>query len=158
MNAETSPLLEQLRDIQAAPPPGWWPPAPGWWLLAFLLLAVLVYLLLRFNRWYAGRRRRQAWLRVLDQLNREHDPKRDPHEYLAGLNRLFRAVALKAFPDTGCAGLQGEQWVAFIVSLMPGHVNCSSLDALATGPYEPLPRFESASLNSCAREWVNRYG
>lgn len=158
MNADSAPLLEQLKDIHGAGHPGWWPPAPGWWLLALMALAILVILLRWLFQWRSARQRRKAWIQELEQLNREHEPQQFPHEYLAGLNLLFRAVALKAFPDTACARLQGEQWVAFIASLMPEGADSSSLGALARGPYEPLPRFDAASLNSSARTWVNLYG
>ena len=109
-------------------------------------------------KWLAVRRRRKAWLQALEQLNRAHDPIQQPHQYLAGLNRLFRAVAVRAFPDTACARLQGEEWVAFIASLMPEKHASGCLSALASGPYEPVPRVEASTLNDSARTWVSLYG
>jgi hypothetical protein len=158
MSADGSTLLAQLRDIHSAGQPGWWPPAPGWWVLAFILLLVLALLLRRIVSWQAVRRRRKAWLHALEELNREHDPVQQPREYLAGLNRLFRAIAVKAFPGTACARLQGEEWVAFIASLMPEQDAGDCLGALASGPYEPLPRVEASLLNESARTWVSLYG
>lgn len=158
MNADPSSLLAQLQDIHSTGQPGWWPPAPGWWLLAFIVLLILVLLLRKLLLWNSVRRRRNAWLQELENLNRELDPAQNPREYLASLNRLFRAVALKAFPGTACARLEGEQWVAFITSLMPEQSDGSHLDALASGPYEPAPRFEAAALNESARDWVKTYG
>ena len=158
MNADSSALLAQLQDIHSAGQPPWWPPAPGWWMLALILLLVLAFVLRRTLIWFSVRRRRKAWLRALEELNREYDPVQSPHEYLAGLNRLFRAVALRAFPGTACARLQGEDWVAFIVSLLPGQDAGGCLHALASGPYEPLPRFEASSLNQSASTWVKLYG
>jgi hypothetical protein len=157
MNAEGSPLLAQLQDIHSAGAPGWWPPASGWWVLALLVFLLIAFLLKRVLAWRATRKQRAAWLEALDKINREHDPSVQPHEFLAGLNRLFRAVALKAFPDTLCARLQGEDWVSFIVKQMPDQ-NEESLLALASGPYESLPRFDAALLNQSARAWVNLYG
>jgi hypothetical protein len=158
MNADGSALLAQLQDIHSAGQPGWWPPAPGWWMLAIILLLILAFVLRKIMNWLSVRRRRKAWLRALEDLNKEYDPAQQPHEYLAGLNRLFRAVAVKAFPGTACARLQGEEWVAFIVSLMPGQDAADKLAALASGPYEPVPRFEASSLNASASTWVNLYG
>jgi hypothetical protein len=157
MNTEGSPLLAQLQDIHSAGTPGWWPPAPGWWILALLVLLLMAWVLKKWLAWQSARKRRAAWLEALDRINREHDPSEQPHEFLAGLNRLFRAVALKAFPDNGCARLQGEQWVSFIVKQMPDQ-NEESLLALARGPYECLPRFDAALLNQSARAWVSLYG
>jgi hypothetical protein len=158
MNPEASPLLAQLQDIHSAGQPGWWPPAPGWWVLAFILLLALVFLLRKFLGWLSVRRRRNGWLRLLEELNRDHDPMSQPHDYLAGLNRLFRAVAVKAFPNTACARLQGEEWVAFISALMPESGAGECLHALASGPYEAAPRFEASALNESARVWVKLYG
>ena len=158
MNADGSALLAQLQDIHSAGQPLWWPPAPGWWVLAIILLLVLAFVLRKLADWLAVRRRRKAWLCALEDLNRQYDPVQQPHEYLAGLNRLFRAVAVKAFPGTACARLQGEEWVAFIASLMPEKHSAGQLGALASGPYEPLPHFEAATLNASASTWVNLYG
>ena len=157
MHAADPALLAQLQDIHSAGQPLWWPPAPGWWILAIILLLVLAFVLRKIVKWLSVRRRRKAWLRALEDLIREYDPVQHPHEYLAGLNRLFRAVAVKAFPGTACARLQGEEWVAFIASLMP-EGSADKMGALASGPYEPLPSFEAASLNVSASTWVNLYG
>lgn len=158
MNAEGSPLLAQLQDIHGAAEPGWWPPAPGWWLLAVLVLGLLLLALRAVAARLALRRRRRQWLRELEALQERHDARRDPHEYLAGVNRLFRAVAVQAFPGTACARLQGREWVDFIVSLLPERDSPGSLQALAQGPYEPLPEFDAQALDEQARTWVRLYG
>jgi hypothetical protein len=158
MNADGSALLAQLHDIHGTGQPGWWPPAPGWWVLAVVLLLLAAFVLRKILNWQMVHRRRKAWLRALDELNTEHDPVQQPHEYLAAVNRLFRAVAVKAFPDTACARLQGDEWVAFIVSLMPEQEAADCLGVLASGPYESLPRFEASSLIASANTWVKLYG
>ena len=158
MNPEDAQLLAQLRDIHGAVDPGWWPPAFGWWVLALLLLVVVGFVLRILARKWAIARRRRRWLRALNDLERRHRPATQPREYLAGINQLFRAVAVRAFPDTPCARLQGEKWVAFIQSLTPLNSGTESLSALANGPYEPAPVFDPDALRAQARAWVNRYG
>lgn len=158
MNPDDAQLLAQLRDIHGAADPGWWPPAPGWWLLTLLLLLLLAAALRAVTRKLAVRRRRRRWLIALRELERDCDPAEQPREYLAGLNRLFRAVALRAFPDTACARLEGEDWVTFLRSLSPLPAGTDSLAALARGPYEPTPRYDAAALREQARAWVKRYG
>ena len=150
--------LAQLADIHAAAEPSWWPPAPGWWLLALLGLVLLGLLARAGLRRLADARRRRAWLRALDELGAQHDPERDPQAWLAGLNRLFRAVALRAFPGTACARLEGEHWVAFIAGLLPEDADPEPLRALAQGPYEPRPRYDAAALRELAAAWVKRHG
>lgn len=158
MSNDLQHQLAQLADIHAAAEPQWWPPAPGWWLLAGIALAVLLVLARQFASRLADRRRRRAWLTELDALRERHDPAETPRDYLAALNRLFRAVALRAFPDTACARLEGEEWVAFIAGRMPAEATLEPLDVLARGPYEPAPSFDEAALRRLAAAWVKRHG
>jgi hypothetical protein len=158
MNPDGSQLLAQLIDIHLAAEPGWWPPAPGWWLLAFLILLVLVFILRRVSRRLAVRRRQKRWLRELDSIAARHDPANQPHQHLAALNCLFRAVALRAFPGKACARLQGQDWVRFVAALMPEDIDTDSLEALAQGPYRPMPDFDATALHHLARTWVAHYG
>jgi hypothetical protein len=158
MSTELQDQLARLADIHGAAEPAWWPPAPGWWLLAGVLLLVLLFLLRRLARRLAAWRRRRAWLAELEQLRSRHDPVAAPREYLAALNRLVRAVALRAFPGTSCARLEGEDWVAFLAGLMPDGLPTGPLAALARGPYEPAPTFDADALQGLAERWVRRYG
>ncbi len=158
VNPDNAQLLSQLRDIHAAAAPGGWPPAPGWWLLGALAALGLYFLARAGWRRLKARRRRRAWLRALEAVDRQWDPRSQPHEYLAGMNRLFRAVALKAFPDRACGRLQGDEWVAFIRNLLPEGGAPTCLSALARGPYEPLPEFDAPALREQARTWVKLYG
>ncbi|MBT8059624.1 MAG: DUF4381 domain-containing protein [Gammaproteobacteria bacterium] len=157
MSAE-NPLLAQLKDIHAAGDPGWWPPAPGWWVLALLILLLLAWLGMLALRRLSVVRRRKAWLRTLDELKHQHDPAQQPQEYLAALNRLFRAVSLRAFPGTDCVRLEGRAWVDFLASLVPDNVDRGCLGALAEGPYRAAPAFDADRLEAAARSWVRRYG
>ncbi|MEJ2399936.1 MAG: DUF4381 domain-containing protein [Xanthomonadales bacterium] len=158
MNGAPAPDLARLADIHAAAQPALWPPAPGWWLLALLGLAGLALLVRAALRRLAVARRRRAWLRALEELAGQHDPQRDPQGYIAALNRLFRAVALNAFPGTACARLEGEAWVAFIAGLLPESADPGPLTALAHGPYEPRPDYDAAALRELAAVWVRRHG
>jgi hypothetical protein len=156
---EVSPeLLEQLRDIHAATEPGWWPPAPGWWVLATVLLALLAWLLVWLAKRWVVRRRRNRLLAALAHIQSQYQPGANNAAYLAELSKLFRVIAVRAFPGTASARLQGRAWVEFLRSLLPEAPASSSLDALETGPYQPAPEFDVDSLNTMAREWVKRYG
>lgn len=150
-------LLERLQDIHGAAEPAWWPPAPGWWLLAGIALALLAYALVLAARKLRVILRRRRLLRDLDALAEVFDPGSQPADYLAALNRFFRAVALRAFPRDDCARLQGEDWVAFIRERLP-NADAASLEALKTGPYRPHPEFDAARLRAQARQWVAAHG
>jgi hypothetical protein len=156
---EVSPqLLEQLRDIHSAVEPGWWPPAPAWWFLGVLVLVLLIGLVrLAAKRW-AVRKRRARLLAALNAIQAQYDPAAPASDYLAQLNRLFRVVAIRAFPGTTSSRLQGAAWVDFMRSLLPDGANTDSLAALETGPYQPEAEFDAAGLYAMAKEWVKRYG
>jgi len=158
MPPETAALLAQLKDIHGAGQPPWWPPAPGWWLLGLLVLLIAAYLLRRLAGRVSDYRRRKAWLAILENLDRQHDPAAHPQEYLAALNRLFRAVAVRAFPDTAAPRLQGDEWVGFIVSKLPPDTGNDCLAVLASGPYALSAEFDAGQLHDRARAWVKRYG
>ena len=158
MNEVSPQLLEQLRDIHAAAPPGWWPPAPGWWFLAAILLVGLVFLLRLLGRRWAIRRRRAKLLAALEYIQSQYDPGEPSADYLSQLNRFFRVVAIRAFPDTASARLQGSAWVDFLRSLLADGEAANSLAALESGPYQAHPHFDPVALHALAKEWVKRYG
>ena len=158
MSEAVNDLLAQMRDIHGAAEPGWWPPAPGWWLLAALFLILLVLAC----RWLAGawsaRRRRRRYLAALERIERTIDPGEQPGEFVAQLNVLFRAVALRAFPGRDSARLQGADWVRFVRAGLPDDVAGEALEALAAGPYQQRPAFDAQALRTAARIWVQCHG
>jgi len=151
-------LLSQLRDIHGAAPVSWWPPAPGWWLLTFLVLLLLAWLVRRMILRFRIRRRRKQMLAWVDHLNAHVDPERDPHTYLATLNRIFKLVALRAFPERQCASLNGQAWTDFLLEKMHESPSAECLLVLASGPYDPSPVFDAEKLGGLTRAWIRRYG
>jgi hypothetical protein len=151
-------LLAQLRDIHAATEPAWWPPAPGWWVFAGVVLVLLILLVRLLGKRWAIRRRQAKLLAALQHIQSQFDPAKASSEYLSQINRLFRVVAIRAFPDTASVRLQGSAWVDFLRSLLPDSPAAASLAALESGPYQAAPEFDAEGLHAMAREWVKRYG
>lgn len=151
-------LLAQLRDIHAAPDAPWWPPAPGWWLLALLALLVLGWVFRRLLVRYRAHQRRKQMLGWVDHLNASIDPGHDPHAYLSTLNRIFKLVALRAFPGQQCAVLAGQNWVDFLTKNMQGSNSTELLSVLASGPYDPAPRFDPEIMCELTRCWIRQHG
>lgn len=155
MNADP---LAQLRDIHAVAQAPWWPPAPGWWILSALLLLVLVLLGRYLYKQQKNRQRRRQMLAWIDTLNDLVDPADQPQAYLAGMNRIFKVVALTAFPEQNCAALSGPEWVSFLRDKLGKGVSTAPLQALATGPFNPRPEFDAAAICELGRNWIKRYG
>ena len=106
MNPQGADLLSQLKDIHGAPAAPWWPPAPGWWVLA-LLAAVGLYFALRYaGKLHQARKRRVRLARFVDGVEELIDPLLSPQKFLSSLNRIFKIVALRAFPKSQCARMQ----------------------------------------------------
>jgi hypothetical protein len=107
--------FDQLRDIHGPDPVAWWPPAPGWWLAAVgALLAVwLLWAALRFVSrypfftWHHDARRRLLGLRRA----LASDP---PAEVATALSELLRRVAMARVGRDSCAGLAGDEWLAWL--------------------------------------------
>jgi hypothetical protein len=158
MNPQAPDLLSQLRDIHTAPAPPWWPPAPGWWVVAILLLLVLIYFSRKaLQRWRLHRRRHEM-LRQLDHFVSNTDAEAQPQAFLAGLNRICKAVAMQAFPDQVCAPRKGEDWRLFLqehsAEKWPGTI----LAAFENGPYQPSPDFDQEKLLGFVRAWISSHG
>jgi len=151
-------LLSQLRDIHAAPEVPWWPPAPGWWVLAVLLLVVLGWLLRRLYARYRVQQRRRQMLTWVDHLNTNVDPVNQPQAYLSTLNRIFKLVALRAFPERQCAAMAGQDWADFLTENMKSTASSESLNVLASGPYDPAPRFDPEVMSQLTRTWIREHG
>ena len=151
-------LMEQLRDIHSAPAVSWWPPAPGWWLVALLVLAVLVWFGRRLLARYRIHQRRQQMLGWIDHLNATIDPGKDPHAYLATLNRAFKVVALRAFPEQQCAAMAGHKWAEFVAQNLDTKQSSEYLSVLAVGPYQAAPQFDPVIISDLARAWIKQHG
>lgn len=151
-------LLSQLRDIHSAAPVPWWPPAPGWWLLALLLLVLLVWSGRRVLARYRLHQRRKQMLGWVDHLNANIDPGRNPQAYLSTLNRIFKLVALRAYPEQQCAVLNGQEWTDFLIEKIKNAPSAKSLEVLASGPYDPAPRFDPDQMSELTRHWIKQHG
>jgi len=151
-------LLSQLKDIHGAAAVSWWPPAPGWWILALLLLILLGWLGRRVLARYRVHQRRKQMLGWVDHLNSTIDPGRYPQAYLSTLNRIFKLVALRAFPGQQCAALAGQDWVDFLTDKMKKIQSTESLSVLASGPYDPAPRFDPELMSELTRFWIRQHG
>jgi hypothetical protein len=151
-------LLSQLRDIHAAPATPWWPPAPGWWVLALLLLLLLFWFGQKLLARYKIRARRKKMLAWVDHLNATVDPVRQPQAYLSTLNRIFKLVALRAFPEQHCAVMAGREWSGFLTEKMKKIASAESLEILASGPYDPAPQFDPELISELTRIWIKQHG
>lgn len=161
------PGLGQLRDIQGITNVPWWPLATGWWLLlaALVLLAFAAYhwrAILRLRvpipgitlgtwRWDAA-----AQLRSLRRRAREGQ---DPKTTVGELSELLRRIAMARWGRTPCAGLTGEEWLAWLAARDPAGFPWESRgQLLITAPYAPpgaLGERDLLALIEATLVWVS---
>lgn len=162
------PGVDQLRDIHGIHGVSWWPPAPGWWLIAVSIL-LLLYLAWRWRtairlripplpvlnigswRWDAARQ-----LRTLRQRAPEQDTKQTAGE----LSELIRRIAMARLGRDACAGLTGEDWLAWLTGNDPSGFDWAAYGRLLLdAPYAPPGGHggheELIALMDAAHEWIS---
>ena len=153
----TGAVTEQLRDIRGLDAIPWWPPAPGWWLLFGLALLLAV----GGAAWYRAHVR-ASWQseaeRLLSALRKGiHDT--DTHAAAGSLSELLRRIAMVRFGRRACAGLTGEDWLAWLEARDPNRFPWRSKGwAIIDWPYAPPQAVKSPAtlrpLIGAARAWI----
>ena len=67
----------------------------------------------------------------MDAVEAVIDPAHAPQAFLSAINRIFKLVAIEAFPDQDCAGMQGPEWVAFLQRKIARDPRSAQLQVLA---------------------------
>lgn len=143
-------LLDELHGYAEPPPVSMMPATWGWAVLAAIVLGALVLGLWAFVRHRRATAWRRAALAELDALA----PGLEAGEpaALARLEMLLRRVALRAFPRTEAAPLEGEGWAAFLARTGGGFGALGP--ALAEAPYRSVAGYDGAAALREARRWI----
>jgi len=159
--------VEQLRDIHGIQGVPWWPPGPGWWLLAAAVLALafliwcfraklrlavppVPFFTVRSWRWDAARRLRDLRKRAGTQ---------DTKQTAGELSELLRRIAMARLGRAACAGLTGQDWLAWLQGNDPRDFDWSRRgQALLEAPYAPPADTKRSQellmLIDAAHDWV----
>ncbi len=157
-------MLNELRDIQGIDPISWWPPAPGWWLLAVVIIVLWRWSLTRWRSRDGWRQDAHVKLKALGKrLNREGVNNTDRRAVLGELSVVLRRAAIARFGRRECAGLSGNQWLAFLDKYDPKGFDWRNRGTLMVElPYAPegllIEPIEVRELILAARVWVNNVG
>ena len=110
---EENPLIN-LKDIHLPPAVEIWPPAPGWWIVAVVLLLIFVFCGMWISRRFEQRKPKTEALRLLKNLQNQHNNSEESLEILRDLSQLLRRVALTFCADENVASLHGSEWLEFL--------------------------------------------
>ncbi len=154
--------MDGLRDIRGLDPLSWWPPAPGWWLIASGIM-LLVVLVLTWRHWYWRLKVIVSWKAdALQQLHaiRKRLRHEDARVLASELSELLRRIAMARHGRPGCAGLVGQEWLAWLERRDPNGFRWTERGrVLIELPYSP-PRRRSPvvafePLLKAAEDWVH---
>ena len=114
LDANARAALQKLADVVAPPPVSWLPQTWGWAAVAVLVVAVAVWLTIRWLRRRAANRYRREALRELMRIEAAVGDAATRPQALRAVPELLKRVALTAWPRAQVASLSGSAWVAFL--------------------------------------------
>jgi hypothetical protein len=152
-----SPL--PLRDIQGLDPISFWPLAVGWWIVIGIVVSGIIFAIFLNRQRKRKIRRWQYQTRVeLEKLEENLTPETSQATAIQ-LSELARRLAIHNFSRRDCAGLVGNEWLAWLSQKDPVHFNWSkSARSLIEAPFSPAGRqFEIQPIKStihALKGWV----
>ncbi|MFK0569481.1 DUF4381 domain-containing protein [Endozoicomonas sp.] len=148
--------LDQLRPNHLPDPVGFWPPAIGWWVLATITITLLTLLTIYvYRRWKKNRYRTVALQQATETLA-EYQEHQSPHRFARDCNELLKRVALRAFPNSDVAGLNGACWCQFLAKTgsTPEFLNHSAFNNDRYNPNASLP---TEDIYELTRRWIKKH-
>jgi hypothetical protein len=170
--AETQPILDavaraalaQLADVTAPPQVSWMPQTWGWALLAALVLAGVIWSVVRWRRQRAANRYRIEALAALARLEVALSDPASRGEALAAIPPLIKRTALAVWPRSDVASLSGDAWLAFLGrhhagDAPPGIAGRLLADAeyRSTASLAAMPIEDARACVRTARLWIERH-
>ncbi|MBY6063478.1 DUF4381 domain-containing protein [Pseudidiomarina sediminum] len=144
----TTPSLNDLNDIVAAPAASWWPLAPGWYVLALVSIALITLIAVAVRRYTRRRRARRAAINAL------HDAMT-----LSDINLLLKRACYAYYPEPIVAHLSGKAWHDFLLAQLSANAGddyAQLLTEVARYNFAPRPAPSelTADYLAFARYWL----
>lgn len=148
--------LAQLNPLREPALIGWWPLAPGWWVLLLILTIALGGVVFWLARRYQRDTYRRQALTQLQDLDAQLLQHGNTRHYLTKLNALLKSTALRAYPQTQVAAINGDAWLVFLNN---GLRSGTSFDAAFTNAiYRPeTPGLNVKALQATAAQWIKQH-
>ncbi len=151
--------LAQLYDIEGLDPISWWPLAPAWWAIVAATIIVLsalsfyIYRRLLYNR--SWQKHTLVQLKVMEQNLTPGNSLSTARD----LSKLVRRIAIERATRKSCAGLEGQQWLAWLKDNDPQHFDWQTQASwLADLIYAPdnafVPQDQILKCIAAIKRWI----
>ena len=141
--------LAQLSDIHLPDNVHNYPIAPGWWLLAVIVLAILVYGIIKLRQYFKARKVQKQALKQLSTASE-----------ISTIGALLKWAALQYFPRAHVAHLTGNKFKDFLIKSLPvkHQENFSTLssDHLNSTYQSNANEHNVDDLSAAAKLWLNQ--
>jgi hypothetical protein len=141
--------LAQLSDIHLPDNVHNYPIAPGWWLLAVIVLAILVYGIIKLRQYFKARKVQKQALKQLSTASE-----------ISTIVALLKWAALQYFPRAHVAHLTGNKFKDFLIESLPvkHQENFSTLssDHLNSTYQSNANEHNVDDLSAAAKLWLNQ--
>ncbi|PQB05579.1 DUF4381 domain-containing protein [Aureitalea marina] len=105
-------VIPEVEGIIPPDPVSFWPPQPGWYVVMVVLLALLIWLIVKMMKKY----RRNAYRRMGYQQLEDLKSAEVDQASLIQLNNLLKAASIEAYSREEVASLSGSKWAEFLSS------------------------------------------
>ncbi|NQZ32494.1 MAG: DUF4381 domain-containing protein [Oceanospirillaceae bacterium] len=111
---QSAPSLDQLQGLHLPEAVTNLPIAPGW-VLAVIVLIVTGLLAAKFmHRCIMKNAYRREAIKHLGKMFQDHQSHNSDQRLLVEINQLLKSVAIRRYPQAGCAKLSGASWQTFL--------------------------------------------
>ncbi|MFT5813402.1 MAG: hypothetical protein ACI9VT_001150 [Psychroserpens sp.] len=140
--------LAQLSDIHLPDNVHNYPIAPGWWLLAIIVLALIIYAVIKIRQYYI---KRKAQKTALKRLPAATD--------ISTIVTLLKWASLQYFPREKVAHLTGDAFKTFLVTTLPTKQQDKFIE-LSAEHFNSVYKSDSASqkpddFSAVAKLWLS---
>ena len=141
--------LAQLSDIHLPDNVHNYPIAPGWWLLAVIVLAILVYGIIKLRQYFKARKVQKQALKQLSAASE-----------ISAIVALLKWAALQYFPRAHVAHLAGDKFKDFLIESLPvkHQENFSTLssDRFNSTYQSNASEYNVDDFSAAAKLWLNQ--
>jgi len=149
-------ILAELRDIHSPAAISMGPETTAWYIVFAIALMIMVWMLIRFIKAYARKRRQKQALDILHSAVTNYTAENSASA-IASISILLRRIALARFKRENVASLKNAAWLNFLdQQLQTTEFSTGIGKILITAPYQKRVETDIAALSDLVERWIKR--